>query len=343
MKRDKQPVRLPIRFQPKQAQFWRLMSDQAPGCPTKVGYGGARGGGKSKAGRDVMILLCLTFAGIDCLILRRTWKEVYRNHVVPMFREFPALRSWWNESKKTLHLPNGSNLVFGYAEHKEDVYDFQGQEYAFILVEEATHFCEEELRFLETCNRWTRNPAIVPKTGYTTNPGKAGHEFIKRIFVAKEYVDNEDSRDYAFIPAFGWDNVEWAVPAFVQDAKLSPEQWAGLSEDERKALLRPRVADYYRWTDQQRFQFFVGRTDYGKKLNALPGQERDAHLFGSWDSFVGQFFSEFNRRVHVVKPFQIPSWWERFSSFDWGFTSPACTLWHAVSPRSGSTPIAKPT
>jgi hypothetical protein len=68
-------------------------------------------------------------------------------------------------------------------------------------------------------------------------------------------------------------------------------------------------------------------------LFALPSQERDAHLFGEWDSFIGQFFSEFQRRLHVCKPFQIPSYWERFASFDWGFRSPACTLWHAVSPE----------
>ena len=37
--------------------------------------------------------------------------------------------------------------------------------------------------------------------------------------------------------------------------------------------------------------------------------------------------------MHICKPFTIPSYWERFASFDWGFRSPACTLWHAVSPE----------
>jgi len=280
-----------------------------------------------------MILLCLTFPAIDCLILRRTWKEVYSNHVVPMFREFPGLRQWWNESKKTLTFPNGSKLVFGYAEHKEDIYAFQGQEYAFILAEEATHFCEEELVFLETCNRWTKNPSIVPKLLYTTNPGNVGHEYIKRVLVDGDYTENERKEDYAFIQAYGWDNVEWAIPSFVREQRIDPLTWKSWSSSTQEAFVAPFIQQYYSWSDETRFQFFTTVTDYGRKLNALSGQMRSAHLFGSWDAFVGQFFSEFSRRIHVVKPFHIPSWWERFSSFDWGFSSPACTLWHAVSPE----------
>lgn len=280
-----------------------------------------------------MILLCLTFPAIDCLILRRTWKEVYSNHVVPMFREFPGLRQWWNESKKTLTFPNGSKLVFGYAEHKDDIFAFQGQEYAFILAEEATHFCEEELVFLETCNRWTKNPAIVPKLLYTTNPGNVGHEYIKRILVDCDYTENERKEDYAFIQAYGWDNVEWAIPSFVREKRIDPLTWKSWSSSTQEAFVAPFIQQYYSWSDETRFQFFTTATDYGRKLNALSGQMRSAHLFGSWDAFVGQFFSEFSRRIHVVKPFHIPSWWERFSSFDWGFSSAACTLWHAVSPE----------
>jgi phage terminase large subunit len=280
-----------------------------------------------------MILLCLEHAEIDCLILRRTWKEVYKNHVVPMFREFPGLRVWWNESKKTLQFPNGSNLTFGYAEHKDDIYDFQGQEYAFILAEECTHFSEEDLTFLETCNRWTKNPAIVPKMLYTTNPGNVGHEFIKRIFVDQLFQDNERKEDYAFIQAYGWDNVEWSIGTFVRHAGIGPLEWKSWSWQQQQGFLKPYVDQYYSWSDAQRFEYFVSQTDYGRKLNALKGQMRDAHLFGSWDSFVGQFFVEWNKRLHVCKPFHIPSWWERFTSFDWGFTSPACTLWHAVDPN----------
>lgn len=326
-------LRTRIRLQPKQRRFWQYVSDRGIGAPTKVAYGGARGGGKSKAGRDVMILLCLTYGEIDCLILRRTWKEVYRNHVRPMFREFPWLRNYWNESKKTLQFPNGSNLVFGYAEHKDDIYDFQGHEYAFILVEEATHFNEEELTFLDTCNRWTKNPAILPKMLYTTNPGNVGHEYIKRVFVDRDFKENERAEDFVFIQAYGWDNVEWATPTFLRESSIDPLQWTSWTGEQQRDFLKPKVDWYYQLNEKSRFEFFVQKTDYGRKLNAMTGAMRDAHLFGSWDSFVGQYFSEWNRKLHTCKPFFIPEYWERFTSFDWGFRAPAATLWHAVSPE----------
>ena len=46
----------------------------------------------------------------------------------------------------------------------------------------------------------------------------------------------------------------------------------------------------------------------------------------------GQFFKEFRRDVHVVKPFKIPSWWKRFCSLDYGLDMCSCHWW-AVSPE----------
>src|SRR5579862_9196244 len=211
-------VQLDFRWQPKQWQINELIENSKA---SRIGFGGARGGSKSHTGRQVMLTRRLKYPGTTGLVLRRTFKEVYANCIGPMFKQWSATRQWYRgpgvEGYPVMRIPNGSRIVFGYAEHKQDIYDFQGQEFAFILVEEATHFNEEELRFLETCNRWTRNPALVPKMGYTTNPGKAGHEFIKRIFVSREYVGNEDPADYDFIPAYGWDNVEWATSVFLRD------------------------------------------------------------------------------------------------------------------------------
>lgn len=45
---------------------------------------------------------------------------------------------------------------------------------------------------------------------------------------------------------------------------------------------------------------------YLEALATLPDELRKAYLDGSWDIFEGQFFSGWNRDVHVVKPFKIP-------------------------------------
>ena len=41
------------------------------------------------------------------------------------------------------------------------------------------------------------------------------------------------------------------------------------------------------------------------QLKALPENLRKAYLDGNWDTFEGQFFTEFDRSIHVVKPFDI--------------------------------------
>jgi phage terminase large subunit len=323
-----------FRWQPKQDELADLV-EKSPA--TWLGFGGARGGSKSHAGRQIIFDRRLRYPNTDALVIRRTFKEVYRNCISPMFRQWPITRKWYRgssalEGAHTMALPNGSKIVFGYAEHKDDIYDFQGDEFADILVEEATHFSEEELRFLKTCNRWTTSP-IHPKFICTMNPGNVGHDFIRRIFVDCEYTENERLEDYAFVQAYGWDNIEWSLPALLADRGITPEAWHDAPPAEQDVLREELSRVYYGWSDRERYEYFISRSDYGRSLYALPAQERAAHLSGDWDTFVGQFFSEFQRRIHVCKPFAIPSYWERFASFDWGFRSHACTLWHAVSPE----------
>ena len=51
-----------------------------------VGYGGARGGGKSWFVRWKAVLLCLRYPGIKVLITRRTYKELFNNHIAPLMQ-----------------------------------------------------------------------------------------------------------------------------------------------------------------------------------------------------------------------------------------------------------------
>lgn len=73
--------------------------------------------------------------------------------------------------------------------------------------------------------------------------------------------------------------------------------------------------------------------NYVKQLLALPEDLRRAHLDGDWDVHAGQYFREFSREKHVVAPFEIPHWWRRFRSMDWGYNDPCCVLWHAGGRR----------
>ncbi|MEG2381764.1 MAG: phage terminase large subunit, partial [Oscillospiraceae bacterium] len=79
--------------------------------------------------------------------------------------------------------------------------------------------------------------------------------------------------------------------------------------------------------------------DYVKRLEKLPEMERRALLYGEWDIFDGQVFTEWRnnpngyntrRYSHVIKPFKIPNEWRRFRTFDFGYSKPFAVSWYAV-------------
>lgn len=58
--------------------------------------------------------------------------------------------------------------------------------------------------------------------------------------------------------------------------------------------------------------------EYVENLENLPEMRKRAMLYGDWDVFEGQYFSEFNREIHVIEPFEIPDHWNRYVSIDYG-------------------------
>ena len=69
--------------------------------------------------------------------------------------------------------------------------------------------------------------------------------------------------------------------------------------------------------------------DYIRQLETLPPQLREAWLYGKWNIFEGQYFTEFDPEKHVGAPFEISSDWHKFGAFDYGFDMLA-VLWFAV-------------
>jgi len=73
--------------------------------------------------------------------------------------------------------------------------------------------------------------------------------------------------------------------------------------------------------------------DYIRRLQNLPEEEQKALLHGSWDVFKGQYFAEWDRDRHVIRPIEIPPDWRRVRSIDWGYNDPCAVLWYAIGPE----------
>ncbi len=186
-------------------------------------YGGARGGGKSWALRRKLAALCLRYAGIRCLLVRRSYAELKANHVRPLLEEYRGLLQY-RESEKCLFFPNGSSIALGYCASNRDVLRYQGQEYDIIAIDEATQLNEYQFSIFKACLRGVDN---VPRRMYLTcNPGGIGHAWVKRLFVDRDFRDDENPEDYAFIPAQVYDNplLLSADPAYVRQLETLPKK-----------------------------------------------------------------------------------------------------------------------
>jgi hypothetical protein len=71
--------------------------------------------------------------------------------------------------------------------------------------------------------------------------------------------------------------------------------------------------------------------DYIKKLQRLPEREKQAWLYGNWDSFVGQVFTEWRRDIHVCRE-EVPKTWFWAGGLDWGMRAPGSFLLIASGP-----------
>jgi phage terminase large subunit len=75
--------------------------------------------------------------------------------------------------------------------------------------------------------------------------------------------------------------------------------------------------------------------EYVENLENLPEDRKKAMLYGDWDAFEGQYFNEFNRQLHVIEPFVIPSHWRRYITLDYGLDMLAC-LWNAIDEQGNA-------
>ena len=159
--------------QPNEKQKLFLKADKK-----YIAFGGAqaRGGGKSWAVRIKAALLCLKYAGIKCMIIRKTYPELQENHIIPMcsmlncYAPNKADRiASYNDAKKHIKFPNGSRILFRYCDNAKDAERFQGTEVDVLFIDEATHQSEEKMKKLTACVRGVND---FPKRIYlTANPG----------------------------------------------------------------------------------------------------------------------------------------------------------------------------
>lgn len=293
-------------------------------------YGGAAGGGKS----DALLMEALRQVHIPsyrAIIFRKTYPQLTELIDRSMALYKPAYpRARYNEQKHMWSFPSGAKIYFGTMQYTKDRTNYQGKRYDFIGFDELTHFTWDEYSYMFSRNRPSRSPGSKDKTRCyiraTANPGGVGHGWVKDRFIT-------------------------AAPP---RTTITETVTVDMPDGTKNQLSRDRIFIPASVFDNQ--ALLEQNPDYLGSLAMLPEKERNALLYGDWDSFSGQYFTEFRtlpdtamcvkagiteaqareqgRFTHVIEPFDLDRGdkrgWKIYRSYDFGYAKPFSCAWWAV-------------
>lgn len=255
-------------------------------------FGGAAGGGKSYGQLVDALLYAIKYPKSKQIIFRRTFPDLERSIIRTSLEFYPRKIASYNSSKHLWTFTNGSLIDFGYIDNERDVYQYQSAEYDVIRFDELTHFTEYMYVYMISRNRGANDFPKYMKS--STNPGGVGHTWVKERFID---IGKPGVKHNVKLPT-GETMTRMFIPSYVTDNKFLMEKDPG----------------------------------YEKRLDALPEKERKALKEGNWDIFDGQYFKEFDRKIHVIEPFEIPKEWDKYRTIDYGLDMLVC-LWIAVDDK----------
>ena len=274
----------------------------------EVLYGGAAGGGKSYAtlADPLRDMNDPDFSG---LLVRHTTEEL--RELIQKSQELypkalPGIK--WSERKSQWTTPRGGRLWMSYLDRDTDVMRYQGQAFNYVAFDELTQWATPFAWNYMRSRLRTASPNLGLYMRATTNPGGPGHAWVKKMFID---------------PAPAGKSF-WATDIETGDILKFPK---GHSR-EGQPLFKRRFIPASLFDNP----YLAETGDYEAMLLSLPEHQRKQLLEGNWDINEGAAFPEFNRKIHVVEPYQIPKGWAKFRACDYGYGSYTGVVWFAVSP-----------
>lgn len=293
---NKDQAELDIEPWPRQAQAIETDS-------TELLFGGASEGGKSHFIRMALILWCVMIPGLQCLILRKYYNDVIQNHMQGE-NNFKIMLAPWikhgivktteNQVKFPLH--GDSLITMAQCRTEEDFEKAQGISKHVLVWDEATQI---KARYINDIRGWVR----------MSNEMKAE--------IPLEHRDNFPRIIYTANP------IGESV-SFFKRMFITP----------RKPFEKEKVGAFIR-------QFIPSLVTDNKSADPVAQRERlsqmhsanvaEALITGSWETAVGDFFTEYDDDLHVI-PNHVPaSYLFKFRTFDWGSDDPFAVQWWYVA------------
>jgi hypothetical protein len=275
----------------------------------EVLYGGAAGGGKSYAMLADPVRY-LNNEHAKMLLVRKSTEELRELVSVSKVlypKAIPGIR--FLERDKTWIAPSGASLWMSYLDADDDVTRYQGQAYNWIGFDELTQWGSPfAWNYMRSRLRTTKASGLKLYQRATTNPGGAGHSWVKKAFIDPA----KPGKPF------------WAIDPETGETLTWPANHARAGEPlfQRRFIPATLYDNPYLAEDGM----------YEANLMSMPEHQRKQLLDGNWDVAEGAAFSEFNRKIHTIEPFDIPSSWPRFRAADYGYSSYSGIVWFAIAP-----------
>ena len=274
----------------------------------EVLYGGAAGGGKSYA----MVADPVRYFNNPQsrgLLVRRSTEEL--RELISVSKQLypkaiPGIK--FMERDKTWVAPSGATLWMSYLDRDDDVMRYQGQAFNWIGLDELTQWPSPfAWNYMRSRLRATSASKLPLYMRATTNPGGPGHFWVKKTFIdpAPANTSFHATDEHGEIIAWPKGHSREGEPLF-----------------KRRFIPANLFNNPYLAEDGM----------YEANLLSMPEHQRRQLLDGDWSISEGAAFSEFNPKIHVVEPYDIPHNWAKFRACDYGYGSMTAVLWFAVSP-----------
>jgi len=274
----------------------------------EVLYGGAAGGGKSYAtlADPLRNLNNQDFSG---LLVRHTTEEL--RELIQKSQELypkaiPNIK--WSERKSQWTTPRGGTLWMSYLDRDTDVMRYQGQAFNYVAFDELTQWNSPYSWNYMRSRLRSANKDLGLYMRATTNPGGPGHSWVKKMFIDPAKPNTPF----------------WATDIETSEVLKFPQGHSKAGQP----LFKRRFIPASLFDNP----YLAESGDYEAMLLSLPEHQRKQLLEGNWDVNEGAAFPEFNRKIHVTDPYDIPKSWTRFRSCDYGYGSYTGVVWLAVSP-----------
>jgi hypothetical protein len=275
----------------------------------EVLYGGSAGGGKSYS-LVADPVRYLNNPNARMLLVRRSTEEL--RELISVSKQLypkaiPGIK--FMERDKTWVAPSGATLWMSYLDRDDDVMRYQGQAFNWIGFDELTQWpTPYPWNYMRSRLRTTKASGLPLYMRATSNPGGPGHQWVKKTFI------DPNTPNKAF----------WATDADSGEIICWPK---GHSK-EGQPLFRRRFIPATLFDNP----YLAEDGMYEANLLSLPEHQRRQLLEGDWDINEGAAFPEFNRKQHVIEPYDIPNSWAKFRACDYGYGSHTGVVWIAVTP-----------